>query len=116
MAAYTEGDQIIFEKMFPFGGSMRIVAVDTSFLHRIMLEFYLCHSITNILMAIKTEFISCLQKNEFIFRCVGIMAFYAISLHDDFMAAFGIFGHNSFMAFGADLARILIQQLPMGSG
>ena len=67
MAVYTEGDQIIFQEMFSFGGSMGIVAVDASFLHRIMLEFYLGHCIANILMAIKTEFISCFQKNEFIF-------------------------------------------------
>ena len=67
MTAHAESHQIIFEKMFSFSRGMRIVAIDTSFLHRVMLELYFGHSIANILVAIKAEFIPCLQKDEFIF-------------------------------------------------
>jgi hypothetical protein len=67
MAAQAESDEIIFQKMFPFGRGMWIVAVDTSFLHRVMLEFYLGYYIANILMAIKTELVPCFQKNKLIF-------------------------------------------------
>ena len=66
MAAHTEGHQIIFQKMISFGRSMRIVATDTSFLHRTVLKLCFGHSIANILMAIKTELIACLKENKLI--------------------------------------------------
>jgi hypothetical protein len=66
VTAYTESDQIIFQKMIRFGRGMGIVAAHAPLFHRIMFKFHFCNRIANILMAIKTEFIPSLQKNELI--------------------------------------------------
>ena len=66
MAAHTEGRQIIFQKMISFRRSMRIVATDTSLLHRIVLELCFGHSIANLLVAAKTELIPCFQKGKLV--------------------------------------------------
>ena len=67
MTAHTESHQIIFQKMISFGRSMRIVATDTSFLHRTVLELCFGNGIANIFVTIKTEFVPCFQKDEFVF-------------------------------------------------
>ena len=67
MAARAESQHIIFQKVFGFSRAVWVMAIDASFLHRIMLVLCLGHSIANILVAIKTEFIPCFQKNEFVF-------------------------------------------------
>ena len=47
---------------------------------------------------------------------MGVVAFYTIAFHHNFMTAFGILGHNPFMALIADFVRIFVQQLSMGRG
>jgi len=116
MAAHTEGRQIIFQKIISFRRSMWVVATDTSFLHRTVLESRFGNSISNILVAIKTEFVPCFQKDKFVSGGVGIVAFYTIAFHHNFMTAFGIFRHDPFMTLIADLVWILAQQLSMGRG
>ncbi len=66
VAAHTESHQIIFQKMTSFGRSMRLVATDASLFHRTVLELRFGNSISNIFVTIKTEFIPCFQKNEFV--------------------------------------------------
>jgi len=109
MAAHTEGRQIIFQKMNSFGRSMRIVATDTSLLHRTMLELCFGNSISNIFVAIKTEFVSCLQKDKFVSGGMGIMTLYTIAFHHNFMTALWIFRHDPFMTLIADFVRIFVQ-------
>jgi hypothetical protein len=106
MAARAESDHIIFQKIFRFGGTMWIMAVNTAFLYRIVLEFCFCNGLSNILVTIKTEIVPRFEKDELILRCVGIMAFYTIAFHHNFMTAFGILGYNSFMALIAYFVRI----------
>jgi hypothetical protein len=67
MAAYTEGRQIIFQKMISFRRSMRFVATDTSLLYRTVFELRFGNNTSDILVAIKTELISGLQKDKFVF-------------------------------------------------
>jgi hypothetical protein len=66
MAARAESDHIIFQKIFRFGGTMWIMAVDASFLHGIMLELCFGYGISNIFVTTKTEFIACLKENKLI--------------------------------------------------
>ena len=47
---------------------------------------------------------------------MGVVAFYTIAFHDNFMTAFGILRHNPFMTFIADFVRIFAQQLSVGRG
>jgi len=116
MTVDAESGQTIFQEMVGFVRGMRIVAVDTSFLHRIMFKSYFGDGIADILMAVKTEFISRLEKVELIIGGVGIVAFYTMTLYHNFMTAFWILRHNGFMALVTNPARIFIQQLPMGGG
>jgi hypothetical protein len=109
VTADTESDQIILQEMIGFGRSMWVMTVDASFLHRIMLEFHLDNGIPNILMTVKTEFIACLKENKLIIRCMGVVAFNTIAIHHNFMTAFGILGHNSFMALIAYFVRIFVE-------
>jgi hypothetical protein len=109
MAAHTEGRQIIFQKMISFGRSMRIVATNTSLLHRTVLELCFGNSISNIFVAIKTEFIPCFQKDKLVSGGMGIMALYTIAFHDNFMTAFGVFRHNPLMTLIADFVWIIVQ-------
>ncbi len=44
---------------------------------------------------------------------MGVMAFYAIAFHHNFMNALWILGHNPFMALIADFVWIFVQQLSM---
>ena len=85
------------------------MAVDTPFLDWTMLELCFGHSIANILMAVKTEFVPCFQKDKFVFGGMGVVAFYTIAIHHYFMAAFGILGYNSFVALIAYFVRIFVQ-------
>jgi hypothetical protein len=116
MAAQAESDQIIFQKMLSSGGSVRIVTIDTSFLHRIMFEFRLDDSILNILMAIEAEIITRFQKNKLIFRSMRVVTFYAIAFYYHFMTAFGTLGDDSFMTLVTDLVGVFVQQLPVRRG
>ena len=116
MTAHTQGRQVIFQKMISLGRSVRLVTRDTSFFHRRVLELCFGNCIPNIFVAIKTEFIPCFQKDKFVSRGVGIVAFYTIAFHHNFMTAFGIFRHDPFMTLIADLVWILAQQLSMGRG
>jgi hypothetical protein len=116
MTAHTEGRQVIFQKMIPFGRSMRIVTPDTSFFHRTVLELCFGNGIPDIFVAIKTEFIPCFQKDKFVLGGMGIMALYTIAFHYNFVAALGIFRHDPFMTFIADFVRIFAQQLSVGRG
>ena len=109
MAACAESHHIIFQKIFRFGGTVWIMAVDASFLHRIMLELCFGYGIGNILMAIKTDFVPCFQKDKLVFRGVRIMALYAIAFHNHFMNAFGILSHDPFMALIAYFVRIFVK-------
>jgi hypothetical protein len=113
VAAHTEGCQVIFQKILSFGRSMRFVAAHTSLLHRTMLELRFGNDITNIFVAIETEFIPSFQKNEFVFGGMGVVALYAIAPHDYLMDAFWILGHNPFMTLITDFVRVCIQQLSM---
>ena len=111
MAAQAESNQIIFKEILPFGGSVRVMTIDTSFLHRVMFEFRFDDSIPNILMAIETEIITRFQKNKLIFRSMRVVAFYAIAFCHHFMTAFGALGYDSFMTFVTYLVGIFVQQL-----
>ena len=113
MAAQAESDQIIFQKMLSSGGSVRIVTIDTSFLHWIMFEFRLGDGIPNILMAIEAEIITRFQEDKLIFRSMRVVAFYAIAFHHHSMTAFGTLGYDSFMTLVTDLVRVFAQQLPV---
>jgi len=74
-----------------------------------MLEFRLDDCIPNILVAVETEVIARFQENKLIIRRMGVVAFYTIALHHDFMVAFGIRGDNSFVALTAYFVRIFVQ-------
>ena len=113
MAAQAEGNQIVFKKILPFGGSVRVVTIDTSFLHRIMFEFRFDDSIPNILVAIEAEIIPRFQKSKLIFRGMRVVAFHAIAFCHHFMAAFGTLGYDSFMTLITDLIRVFVQQFPV---
>ncbi len=67
MTACTEGQHIVFQKIFRLGGTVRIMAVDAPFVDRIMLELRFGHGIADILVAIETEFIPSFQKGKFVF-------------------------------------------------
>jgi hypothetical protein len=116
MAAYTEGRQVVFQKIISLRGTMRIVTTDASLPHWRMFKLRLGYGIADILMAVKTEFVSRLQKNELILRGMGIVTSNTISLRRHFMNAFRVLGHNPFMALIADFVRILVQQLSMRGG
>jgi hypothetical protein len=81
-----------------------------------MLEFHFDHCIPNVLVAVKTEFIASLKENKLIIRRMGVVAFYTIPIHHYFMAAFGILGHNSFVALNAYFVRIFAEQFSVGRG
>jgi hypothetical protein len=66
MTIHAERNQIIFQKMKGLCRGMRIVAIRAALLHRVMFEFYFRKGTPDILMAVNTELISCLQKNKFI--------------------------------------------------
>ena len=66
VTAYAESHQIIFQKVIRFRRGMGVVAVHAPFLHRIMFKFHFCNRTANILMAIKTEFVPCFQKDKFV--------------------------------------------------
>jgi hypothetical protein len=66
MTVHAERNQIVFQKMKGLCRGMGIVAIRTAFLHRVVFEFYFCKDTPDILMAVNTELISCLQKNKLI--------------------------------------------------
>ncbi len=58
VATCTEGDQIVFQKIFRLVRGMRGVAVDAPLVHRRMLEFSFGNGFTDLLMAPQTELIA----------------------------------------------------------
>ena len=88
---------------------MGVMAVQASLFHWIMLEFHFDHSIPNILVAVKTEFVPPFEKDKFVSGGMGVVAFYAIAIHHYFMTTLGILGYNSFVALTAYFVRIFVQ-------
>ena len=67
VTADAERHQVFFQKAVRFRRGMGVVAVHAPFLDWVMFKFNFCNRIANILMAIKTEFVRRLQKNELVF-------------------------------------------------
>ena len=67
MATGTESNRVIFQKILSLGGTMRVVAADAPFFHRIMLELCFSYRSANILVTIETELIPALQKDKLVF-------------------------------------------------
>jgi hypothetical protein len=66
VTAHAECNQIVFQKMEGLRRGMRIVAIRATFLHRVVFESCFGNGTVYILMTVKTELVSCLQKNKFI--------------------------------------------------
>jgi hypothetical protein len=45
---------------------------------------------------------------------MGVMAFYTIAFHHNFVTAFGVLGYNSFMTLIADFVWIFAEQFSVG--
>ena len=109
MAADAKSNQIIFQEMVCFCRSVRVMAVDASFLYRSMFEFHFGNRTANLFMTVKTEFIPRLKEIKLVIRGMGVVAFYTIPLHHHLMAAFRILRHDPFMALITDFVWIFVQ-------
>ena len=67
MTAHAERNQIVFQKMKGLRRGMRIVAIRATFLHRVVFKFYFRKGTPDILMAVNTELVPCLQKDKLVF-------------------------------------------------
>ena len=66
VTAYAERNQIVFQKMKGLCRGMGIVAIRATFLHRVVFESCFGNGTVYILMTVKTELVSCLQKNKLV--------------------------------------------------
>ena len=83
------------------------MAIGAPLVHRAVSELYLGEGISHLLVAVKTEGISRLNKIKLMIRGVRIVALHAISLHGDFVSASRILRHHRLMAFAADFVCFL---------
>jgi hypothetical protein len=111
MAVLAEAGDVLAEEMGGRSRPMGIVTTQASRGHGLMLAFRLIDSLTQLLMALHTEFVAGELEVELVGRGMGIMAFDATSLGDDFVAALCLFGYHRLVAGVADLAGIGRQKL-----
>ena len=106
MAVLAETGDVLLEKMEGRGRPMGIVAIQASRGHGLMLAFRLIYGVAQFLVAIQAEFVAGELKIELVCRCMGIMAFDAIAVCNDLVAALRLFGEHRRMARVAYLAGI----------
>ena len=74
VAAFTERRHIVLKESRGLRGPMRVVAVDASFFHRVVLEFDLRNRVHLIFMAAVAQFVAALEQIVLVVRGVGIVA------------------------------------------
>lgn len=103
VAALAQLWNVAFQEKSGLGGCMRIVAVDASFLHRIMFESDLLYCVKLVFVAAVTQIVAVLEQIELVVRRVGIMTLNAFAFESNLVSAARVIRQNPFMACDADL-------------
>jgi hypothetical protein len=104
VAAFAQLGNVVFQEKSGLGGCMRIVAVDASFLHRVMLKPDLRNRFSLVFVAAVTQIVAALEQVELVVRGVRIMTLNALAFESDLVSAARVIRQYPFMACNADRA------------
>ena len=106
VAAFAERRHLVFKESRGLRGPMRVVAVDAPFLHRVVLEFYLCNRVHLVFMAAVAQLVAAFEQIVLIVRGVWIVALYTLAFQSDLVRAACLLRQYPDMARQADPAHV----------